>query len=108
MGAVGSVVTTTISSFFFVAALLVACGSGNASNSRGGETGASSDAGGTCTSCSVDSDCRNSCPTASRASDVWCCGFGMCFTWANACPALTVDAGNDNGPQESGSDADEN
>jgi hypothetical protein len=77
---------------------------GNPSDGGGGdERAVSSDTGGACNSCSVDTDCRNACPAPSMSGDVWCCGYGLCFTWARACPPLGVAAA-DGGSLESGPD----
>jgi hypothetical protein len=81
---------------------------GNASDAGNpGESETSFEAGGTCNSCSVDTDCRTYCAPPALRGYVWCCGYGTCFNWANACPPLSVDGGNasDGGPLDSGSDA---
>jgi hypothetical protein len=77
--------------------------SDNASDGSRSESGTSFDSGGTCNSCSVDTDCTNGCPNPPRSGYIWCCGLGTCFTWPNECPPLAVDAGS--GPPDSGSDA---
>jgi hypothetical protein len=92
--------------FFLAAGLPVACSSGSASDSAAGERGAFTEAGGVCNSCSIDTDCRNSCPNPSQSGYVWCSGLGLCFTWAKACPP-TADGESGGSPLDSGSDAEE-
>src|SRR5579864_3479123 len=86
--------------FLLAVGLVVACDAGDVARpsaamgaaTSGGEGGTDSIAGGSCNSCSVDTDCQNSCGRPPFANYVWCCSSATCYTWANACPTTTMDA----------------
>jgi hypothetical protein len=101
------------SRFVLSPALLAACGADGSStrprDAGDAESETGSDAGGTCSSCSLNSDCQNGCGRPAFAGYVWCCGSGVCYTWANACPPPAKDAGRsitvpvvDSGPPDDG------